>query len=156
MDPRVKTPQAGLLQQYTLAKALYDDILKLRDALAQLRGLRARAKAVEAQGDAAAALAAFDRDAAALEGAGAGGGRGGRGGAPAGPLTLTSASSALGGLLRAFESADVAPTTQLAAAAADRRAAAALLLTQWASLKTTRLAELNAALSHANLPAIQP
>jgi hypothetical protein len=59
-------------------------------------------------------------------------------------------------LLRAFESADVAPTTQLAAAAADRRAAAAHLLAQWTSLKTTRLAELNAALAHANLPAIQP
>jgi hypothetical protein len=156
MDPRVKTPQAGLLQQYTLAKALYDDTLKLRDALVQLRALRARTKAVKVQGDAAAALVALDRDAAALEGAGAGGGRGGRGGAAAGPLTLTSAPAALGGLLRALESADVEPTTQLAAAAADRRAAAARLLTQWTSLKTTRLAELNAALVRANLPAIQP
>ena len=51
MDPRVKTPAAGLLQQLTLSKQLYDGVLDAQAALegdsraaSELRAFRAGAR----------------------------------------------------------------------------------------------------------------
>ena len=143
MDPRVKTPLPGLQQQFTLSKALYDDILSAGKTMQQIRATReqlAQAKD-RAQGPAAEAIAAFDRKALAIEGAAGGGGRGGRGAVAAGPDTLSSVTGALDTLMRTLESADVTPTTQLTAAIAARRAALAKLTREWTALK-------------ANLPAV--
>src|SRR5205085_11964284 len=82
------------------------------------------------------AIAAFDRKASAIEGSGGGGrGGGGRGAISEGPETLSSANGSLSALIRLLESADVAPTAQLAAAVADRRAALAKVMAQWTALK---------------------
>ncbi len=137
MDPRVKTSPLGLQQQFTLSKALYDDILSAEKTMQQIRAARQQAGAARssARGPAAEAIAAFDKKALAIEGAGGGGGRGGRGFVAAGPETLTSVTGELNSLMRTLESADVTPTTQLVAAIGARRAALAKLTRQWAALK---------------------
>ena len=156
LDPRVKTPAVTIQQQSTISKQLYEDTLAVQKALAQMRALRAQIRDVKAEGAAAQALAAFDKQAAAIEGGG-GGGRGGRGGGggrgaiEAGPETLTSAAGSLTTLMRQLEAAEVAPTTQLSAAIADRRAQVAQLLAKWNTLKTSGLAPVNAGLKQANL-----
>ena len=118
MDPRVKTPALGLQQQFTLSKALYDDVVAAQKALAGIRGLRSQ-----------------DPRVTALAGAGGGGGRGGRGAVAAGPDSLNSVAAALGALMQTLQAADVTPTTQLVAAVTDRRAALAKLLAKWTALK---------------------
>ncbi|MBZ5728271.1 MAG: glycoside hydrolase [Acidobacteriia bacterium] len=160
MDPRVKTPAAGLQQQFTLSRQLYDDTLEAQKALAQLRAVRAQLRPLRdraGEGAARDAIQAFDQKAAAIEGAGGGGrggGGGGRGAVAGGPETLASAAGGLTGLIRLLEGADAAPTATQVAAVADRRAAVAKLIAQWTTLKTADLAALNAQLKQANLPAV--
>ena len=154
MDPRVRTTQADLLQQYTLSKQLYDDMATASKALEQMRALRERLRQSReraSQGGAADAITAFDQKLAALEGAGGGGrGGGGRGAAP-GPDTITSVNGSLGVLMRLIQEADVAPTTQAVAASADRRKAMASLLQRWAAMKSQDLVTLNTQLKQAGL-----
>ena len=182
MDPRVKTPAAGLLQQTTLSKALYNGALDTQAALAALRSLRTAVKAAQdaaGQNPVAKTLAAFDAKATALEGAvgAGGGGRGGaaqaaaqaaaapgaapaagRGGAAAPSAALAETLSAFGGtvtsIIGLLQAADVTPTSQVVAAAADRQKALAALMAKWTALKTTELAALNATLKQAGQPPI--
>jgi hypothetical protein len=140
MDPRVKTPPVGLQQQFTISKALYDDVVAAQKALAQLRGIRTQSGA-----------APFAQQLTALEGS-PGGGPGGRGAAPAGPDSLNSVAGALGALMTTLQSADVTPTTQLASAVADRRAAMARLMQRWIALK----AEIHAKAPDVNVDATAP
>jgi hypothetical protein len=157
MDPRVRTPLAGLQQQFTLSKELYDDIVKTAKALEQIRTMRAQLGPLREKagpGAVADAIAAFDQKVVALGGAAGGGRGGGRGAVAAGPDTLSSVTGSLTQLMRLLESADVAPATQAVAAAADRRAALAKLMARWNALKGGELADLNARLRQANLPAV--
>jgi photosystem II stability/assembly factor-like uncharacterized protein len=155
MDPRVKTPAAGLLQQFTLSKHLYDEVLQAQAALDRLRALRTQVK--ERSAGAAApvseALAAFDRKALDLEGQPPTAG-GGRGAAPTGPDTLTSISTGMSQLMMLLQGADVTPSTQLVAAITDRRASFAKLMTRWHALEDTDLTALNATLTNAGATAI--
>ena len=179
MDPRVKTPAAGLARQYELSKAMYDGVLETQAALQKLRDIRAQVKKVQekigAAGGAAGqptsavvqALADFDKKAAALEGGGgAAGGRAGAamGGPPMGPMgvggasgpdTLAGIGGTLNQLMSLLQAADAEPTTQAVAAVTERREALRALLAKWDSLRTKDLAALNAALKAASLPAIE-
>jgi photosystem II stability/assembly factor-like uncharacterized protein len=125
MDPRVKTPALGLQQQFTLSKALYDQIVAAQTALGHIRGILAQEGAAD-----------YRQQLTALEGAGFGGGRGGRGGAPAGPDTINSVSGSLDTLMQALQGSDTTPTAQVTAAIADRRAAMTKLLARWTALRT--------------------
>jgi hypothetical protein len=159
MDPRVRTPLAGLQQQFTMSKQMYDDIVRTSKAIEQIRAMRAQLGPLREKagpGATADAIAAFDQKAVALGGASGGGGRGGggRGAVAAGPDTLSSVTGSLTQLMRLLESADVAPTTQAVTAAADRRAALAKLMERWSVLKSRDLADLNTRLKQANLPAV--
>jgi photosystem II stability/assembly factor-like uncharacterized protein len=163
MDPRVKNA-LGVQQQFTMSKQLYDDVLATQRAHTEMVALRGQVQALasRAQGPAAEAVAAFDKKAAALEGATGGGrggrgggGGGGRGGISSGPETLSSAGGSLTALIRLLEGADVAPSTQLAAAVTNRRTAVAAVMQKWIVLKTTDLAALNAQLKQANLPEVK-
>jgi photosystem II stability/assembly factor-like uncharacterized protein len=146
LDPRVKTPAAGLARQFEMSVALYDGILEAQRALQELRALRGRLKksldaAAEAQRE---AIAALEKKAAELEG-GFGGGPGGAGG-PGGPMgpggpggaaspdTLTSIGGSLNALMSTLQASDTAPTTQLAAAVAERLKALRTLLDRFKSL----------------------
>ncbi|MDQ2949646.1 MAG: glycoside hydrolase, partial [Acidobacteriota bacterium] len=119
MDPRVHTPTAGLLKQFTLSKQLYDDSVAATKALEEIRAWRAQRPQ--------------DKEASLIEGA-AVVGRGGRGAAP-GPDTVTSVNTTLGALMQSIQEADVAPNTATIAAVAERRAALAKLLQRWNTLK---------------------
>jgi photosystem II stability/assembly factor-like uncharacterized protein len=153
MDPRVKTPPAGLQQQYTLSKQVYDAAANAQKALAQLRKLREQLQQMQgqAQGTLAEAIAAFDKKAGELQGAGGGGGRGGRGAAPAGPPTLSAAAGNLTQLMQLLDEADVTPTTQLTAAVSSRLTETSKLIARWNALKGAELAALNAQLKAAGL-----
>jgi photosystem II stability/assembly factor-like uncharacterized protein len=153
IDPRVKTPAAGLAKTSEMSLALYDGILDAQRALQELRTLRGEAKkrqeaAVQAKrpADVLEAFAAFDKEAAALEGAmGGPGGAGGPGGPTGGPGgagaagsqdTLSGIGSSLNQLMSTLQASDSAPTTQLAAAIAERLKALQTLLGKFKALKS--------------------
>ena len=154
MDPRVRTPIAGLAQQFNISKQIYDSVLEASKSLEQIRNLRKQVEQLRSragQGATADALDAFDKKVAAL----AGGGRGGaRFGGASGPDTLTSVQGALSGLLGLIQGADVAPTPQALAAVDDRRKAFAALMQRWRALKPD-LAALNDQLKQASLPELK-
>jgi len=152
MDPRVKTPHEGLAEQFRLSKEMYDGTVRAYAALDRLRGVREQVKAIQNPPAAvAAALADFDKTAAALEGEGGGGGFG----APA-PATesLNSVAFSLRAVMSLLQGADVAPTTQGVAAAADRSKALAEVLKRWDALRGETLTALNAQLKQAGLSPI--
>jgi hypothetical protein len=163
MDPRVKTPPAGLAQQFTLSKQMYDGVLETQAALLELRAIRAQVKPLQdkaGQGAVFQALAAFDQKAAALEGGGGAGGQRGGGGfgggaGGGGQDTLAAIGSSFGSLMGLMQGADAAPTSQVVAAVTDRRQALANLMAKWNTFKTQELANLNAQLKAANLPPIE-
>ncbi len=121
MDPRVHTPIAGLTEQFTLSKQLYDDELACVAILDQIRTARPnQSKDLE---DKLIALAGAST-----------GGRGGRA-APSGPDTLNSVRAQLATLLRLVQDADAAPTAPEIAAAAGRHKAFTTLQQRWKSLR---------------------
>jgi hypothetical protein len=122
MDPRVKTPSAGLEAQFALSMQLYDDVGRVFSALGEVRAFRTKAK-----GD--KSLEPFAARAEALEGA-----PGGGFGVAAPPSSLSSLNGALRSILGAVQSADVAPTTQNTAAANELHKTAEELLAKWAAL----------------------
>ncbi len=169
-DPRVKTPALAMLQVYALTKTTYYGAVDARLAAVRLGALRQQMAALQAKAPpaVAAALAAFDRQAAALEGTppaaggrggrGAGGGgaaaaAGARGGAPAPGATdtLWATSTALGGLMTSMQAADVAPTANTVAAVTAATQNAGRVMARWTALRTTGLAALNAQLRAAGL-----
>jgi photosystem II stability/assembly factor-like uncharacterized protein len=161
MDPRVKTPPEGLARQHAIAMLCWDGNRRVQEALRQLRSLRSqlrdRRDQARDKGDLGEALAALDRKAAALEGAGGGGGRRGGGGrfAPAGAEgSLTRLNFQLLALMALVEGADATPTTQAVAASDEVRRALAAALGRWGALKDRDLKALNDRLREAKLPAV--
>ena len=155
MDPRVRTPQAGLFEQFTLSKQLYDDLKSSAPVMQQVRGLREQLQKAKEAGQAPDAISAFEKKLAAVAGTGGGGrfGGGGRGAAP-GPDTLTTVNAAENMLMLMLQEADVAPTSQAKAVITERRSSLAKLMKSWKTLKTADLPALNEQLKQANAPAI--
>ena len=158
IDPRVKTPAAGLDQQFKLSFEMYEGELKAGAAAAQVRALRKQLQQVrQSAGETpvADAVAALDKKAEELLGAeGRGFGGFGRFGGAGGADTLNSIRGSLGSLLGQMQRADVAPTTQTVEAVADRQNVLSGLLARWAALQNEDLPKLNAQLKLANLPAV--
>jgi hypothetical protein len=163
LDPRVKTPAAGIAQQSDLSKQMYDGALGTQAALRTLRAVRAQVKTLQekaGQSPVAQALADFDKKAAALEGGGTAGGgqRGGGGGfgpgAGGGGDTLAGIGGSLTSLMGLMQASDAAPTSQVLAAVGERQKALAGLMAKWTALKTQDLAALNVQLKAAGLQVI--
>jgi hypothetical protein len=156
LDPRVKTPAAGLAKLSEMSVALYDGILESQRALQELRAIRGQVRTMKDEATKAGrpaavleAMSAFDKKAAALEG-----GLGSQGGAarPGGPMgeptgpggvggaggtdTLTSIGTSLNSLLSALQASETAPTTQLTAAVNERLGALRALLDKFNSLRS--------------------
>jgi hypothetical protein len=153
MDPRVKTPAEGLAQQFELSMQCYNGARQAREALAQVRSLRAQLK--ELQGKAKEqplldALAELDKKAAALEGAERR--RGER--PPDGPRepTLARLAEEQQRLLDILQGADATPTTQVVTACEETRKPLSELLRRWDELKTTEVKALNEQLRKVELP----
>ncbi len=154
MDPRVRTPLAGLTQQFRVSMQLYDSVREAAKSREEAAAMRKQiAKVKERAGALADAVEAFDKKVAELAGAGGGRGFGRFGGG--GADTFAGVEGAMAGLLGLVQGADVAPTPQAVAAAEDRRKALAALMEKWRALKP-EMAALNIQLKQAGLPEINP
>ncbi|MBZ5496547.1 MAG: glycoside hydrolase [Acidobacteriia bacterium] len=134
MDPRVTTPAAGLLQQFTLSMRLYEGIQRNADALAELRKLRVdlAARRARTTGDAAQAIDVLEKKLAAIEGT-AGGEFGGTG--TGGEPGLAALSGQLLSALDILQEADAAPTPQAAVAVESLLKDLSILLARWDAAK---------------------
>jgi hypothetical protein len=155
MDPRVKTPLAGLQQQFTLSMQMYDGIRKSAEALHQVNVVRAQLDTVRAKaaaGPVADAIAALDQKLAALGGQTAGP-RGARG---AGPATkdLGRLNGELVQMFGLLQEADAAPPAQNAAAARELSAVLTSQLAAWRQIVMMDVPALNAKLKQVGLPEI--
>jgi photosystem II stability/assembly factor-like uncharacterized protein len=150
MDPRVKTPDPDLKQQFDLARTIYDQMLQATRALHEITVLRNQLDAPDSRvphEKAEELEQKFKKIAGAEDGDG-----GGRRGGPAGPPTLDSIRLQLARLEHSIENADAAPTTSQAAAAQEVAKPLAGLLEQWNQVKATNLKALNEQLRKQRLP----
>ena len=125
MDPRVRTTAPVLAARDSLHFEIYRTVNALGDARTRVRALRASVaqQTASTRGPRADSLPNFDRQLAALEGAGGGRGRGAAPPAGRGLVqipNLPQLQSELMTLYGAIEDSDNAPTTQIAAAARTR------------------------------------
>ncbi|HEX7024325.1 MAG TPA: hypothetical protein VF187_05870, partial [Gemmatimonadales bacterium] len=135
LDPRVKTPAAGLAQLAALSREMYDGAMTARRAYVEARALVADLEKQTGSGI-DALRAQLDSLAPAPQ-------RGGRGrffgrGPAAGPPTLESVSNGMMAAAMAMQGADVAPTAGQVAACARARAQLTEVLARWAALKAKR------------------
>ena len=133
MDPRVKSSEADLAQQFEVSKQLYDDLLLVSTALDQVSALRHELQELQEKKDkhVHAAAAEFEEKLDEL----AGGESRRRRRAPSGDRdTLNHLRGALRGLLDLVQGADVAPTSQAVTAANKSHQATGALLAQWKNL----------------------
>jgi len=157
MDPRVKTPVTGLLEQFKVSMQIYQDLTESSLATRQLGALRDQLaqRKPRAQGNLVGAISAFEGKLTALEGNT--GERFPRGrGAGAVPDTLNRVNGQLTALLESLQEADVAPTAQALEAVANRREVLAKLMTRWDALKKQELPVLNGRLKQAGLAEAVP
>lgn len=164
IDPRVKTPAATLLQQYTLSVGLYDAYEGSVAAQAKAVTLRANLADRKARAPSLAVLIdSIDAKIVAIAGAGgggrgrgrggaaAGGGPGGRAGGPGTPPaeTFASITGTLLAPLNVIQDADEQPVSAVVAAATERISAYKALSARWDALMKSDVAALNAKLKAA-------
>jgi hypothetical protein len=155
MDPRVKTPLAGLAQQFALESRIANAMNRDYAAVQEVKSLRAQLSQLQskASGAAAKAIGDFEQKAAALEGDSGGFGAtvlGGEGG-----TTLVRLGTGLKSALDAVDSADTAPTTEAVNTVAALESALESQLTSWNAMKSREVAALNQQLRQANLPELK-
>ena len=134
LDPRVKTPAAGLAQLASVTRETYDAAVAAHAAYEEARALSARLGG--ATGEASALKAQIDSIAPAQTGTARRRPGFGPGGGAAQSPTLESVSTALMAAAMAMQGADVAPTTGQVATAAKARADAKGVMQRWAALKS--------------------
>jgi hypothetical protein len=153
MDPRVKTPEAGLQQQFDLSLQIYQDLLALQPVNDQVEQLRAQIRAQRAKSPSDADTAKLDAFTQKLDAfAGAEGRR--RRGTQQAP-TLSSARGSLFELFSVMQDADAAPTPQTANAVPVLSQSTQNLLKQWEELQKTELPQLKSQLRIKALPQIR-
>src|SRR5579859_3079017 len=152
MDPRVKTPLAGLQQQFKLSNDLYTQLLTLSPAVEeagaahkQLKDLQSHAKA-----DTLAAVTALDQKLQALAG-----GVTRRPGAGAEAPTLGSVRTRFLTLLGVLQEADATPTTQATTAVGELQKQLPPLMQRWKAMQAQDIPALNKQLKDANLPELK-
>jgi hypothetical protein len=141
MDPRVKTSQQDLEQQFALAKKMYDDLMSATAALHEISLLREQLRTRSGQPAVGQASPLIDSKLDAIAGPEHGGRGPGRG--PAGPATLGSVRMQIARLEHSVEGADAAPTAAQAEAFEIAEKPLAGLIEQWRQLKGTELKSLN-------------
>jgi len=150
LDPRVRTPAAGLAQLSTLTRELYEGARAAHQAQRDARALAARLPSGSAQRMALDSIAPESAVAAPARG----GARARRGASATPDNTLESASSAMLSAAMAMQGADVAPTASEVAAVGRARAQGREAMAKWNTLSTTGLAALNAKRKAAGQPPV--
>jgi photosystem II stability/assembly factor-like uncharacterized protein len=141
MDPRVKTPAAGLVRQFELSMQCYEAVRQAREALEPVRKLTAQVKKLmerTGKGELAKALTKLNDRARVLESG------------------LARRSEELVRLLGILQEADATPTTHAEATCGEVRQALAGLLKRWDELKGKEVKALNQQLRQAGLPLLDP
>ncbi|HKE90879.1 MAG TPA: hypothetical protein VKB45_11100, partial [Gemmatimonadales bacterium] len=152
LDPRVKTPAAGLLQLATLSREMYRAAVAAHTAYAQARALASRLDSAGGS-DALTFKARVESLAPAPSPAPRGGGLARRGPPP--PPTLGNLSQTLLGAAMAMQNADVTPTAGQVAACDSARVQFRSVMARWLRLRTTGLGGLNAKRKAAGLTPVQ-
>jgi len=145
MDPRVKTPAAGIEQQFQLERKLAAMMTRSAEAIHQARAAQEQIEKVthNATGPLAEQLAALQKKIqAALSGG------------PA-ETTLTSVNGQASALYGDIDSADAAPTEAQVAAMDKIGRDFPGVMARWSKLTATDVTELNRQLKAARLPEIQ-
>jgi len=152
IDPRVKTPPAGLAQQFKLSQELYTTLLSLAPAVEQASSVRKQLKDIQgrAQGDALAAVKALDQKVQELAG-----GVTRRPGAGTEAPTLGGLRPRFLALLGVLQEADVAPTTQATAAVTELQRQLPPLMQRWEQIKSHDIPAINRLLEDGNLPEVK-
>jgi len=152
MDPRVKTPKAGLQQQFDLSMQLYNRIQSVSVAIDQANIWHKQLGEARqhATGTILAAIEAADQKIQSLEGSGTG-----RRPGPGSDTTLSGMRTRSLALMGIFQEADVTPTSQAVATAHELEQQLEPLVRQWESLKANDVPALNKQLREANLPELK-
>ncbi|MFC5864877.1 glycoside hydrolase [Acidicapsa dinghuensis] len=153
MDPRVKTSEADLAEQFKVSKSAYDQMLQATEALHQITVLREQLKARSTQAPIAGSGPSLEEKLEKIAG-GERGERRMRGGAGR-PANLNSVRMQLARLEHSIESADMAPTTAQIEAVEATSQPLPELLHQWEQIKQTDLKALNATLKQQHLAALR-
>ena len=156
MDPRVKTSNADLLQQFRLSKQLYDEWLKLDSMSVSLRRVRQQITELQGRvpaGDLKEHLNALTEKLQSFSTPGGPGGPG-AGGAGVGPLTLPGVSGRARTLFNVIQNVDLAPTSQVVAAVPGVLKDARTVQENWQAIKSQDIAALNRELRAASLAEI--
>ena len=162
MDPRVKTPQPALAQQFNLSLEAYRGMQKTFDTVEQIRKLRAQISesiSRAGRGPLAEALNALDKKAAAIGGEGRGDAS--SPGLPGGTIdlrepNLTRLNNGFSSLIEHLQTADLAPTQPMVTAATELQKTLTKLMADWDQLKTKDIAAINQQLRAANQPVLNP
>ncbi|HET9183554.1 MAG TPA: glycoside hydrolase [Candidatus Angelobacter sp.] len=151
MDPRVKTPTAGLQQQFAMSDQAYNRLLTLVPAVDQGTQLRKqvedRLKVAPEGSEAAAALTQLNNRLNAVLGPPRQ-----RFAPPSNAPSLSALRAKYGALFGMLQEADVAPTTEAKIALAQIEKQLPPLLRQWQELKTRDLPAANQKLKSAGQP----
>lgn len=123
MDPRVKTPLAGIAEMHRLSLRVTDALAQAYDAIGEARGALARLRELPQR--------RTELEQKVSDVLGSGGGFG----APIGAMSLTRAHGALVTLYDALQDADVVPTAQTRAQVDEYTAAMRRLVAQWQAIR---------------------
>jgi hypothetical protein len=151
MDPRVKTPPAGLEQQFSLEMRLASELTRSTDAVKEARSVfdQLQKFGSKPNGPAADSLKALQTKVGALLG---------KGGKPSGgppQATLATESGNVGTLYGSIGQSDAAPTDAQIAAASDVERKLSPLLLQWETIKKSDLQKVNQQLHSAAIPELR-
>ncbi|HUI41805.1 MAG TPA: glycoside hydrolase [Terriglobia bacterium] len=152
MDPRVKTPPAGLEQQFNMERRLAAMLAGSYDAAAEARSLGEQLEKLskQATGTVSDSIAGLQKKMTEVVGR-----PGGFFAPPSPEVTLARVGGEVGGLYGPVGGADAAPTATQAAAMAEVERDYSDVMRRWSALKTTDVPALNRQLSGASLPEIR-
>jgi hypothetical protein len=153
MDPRVKTSEEGLTQQFGLSYRLYNELLTFAPVVEQAGEMRKQLKQIRSKLNQGALATAVDQADEKLQALLGGGGR--RPGPGTEAPSLAGMRTRYLTLMRVFQEADVTPSTQAAAAVGELQQQMPPLLARWQAFTTQDLPALNAQLKRSNLPEVK-
>ncbi|MGH9740745.1 MAG: glycoside hydrolase, partial [Candidatus Acidiferrum sp.] len=152
MDPRVKTPHAGLAEMFELQSRLASIMSESTEGVTEARSAHEQLQKLtpQASGSLADAISGLDKKVSALLGGG-----GGFFAPPSPKPTLSRANGEASALYGAVGRADATPTAAQMSAVAETGKTFATVSREWKQIKTVDLPALNRQLHDANLPELK-